>query len=244
MGVLDKVNQLRQQGYTEQQITQALMEENISPKDIREAIDQSNIKSAVNMPDEQMQESIMATAREIPAPGQTYQQDSYQQHYQQTSQPSQNYPAQQSSQNYPVQQAQNYPAQYAEAQYQEYPQQQYQYSGMDNVSEIAEEIVAEKMSEVKKQMLEVMQIKKILQGQISNIEERLKRIESVIDNMQMQIIGKIAGYGKDIQGINKEMQLMQSSFSNMINPVIDKARQEAARQETKKKDNFNQYVRK
>ena len=65
----------------------------------------------------------------------------------------------------------------------------------------------------------------------------LMSAERIIEDIQMKILGKIAEYGKDIKDINKEMQLMQSSFSKMINPILDKKRKKT------KKDNFEKYLR-
>jgi len=224
MGALDKVMQMRQQGYTEQQITQALQEEGISPKKIKEALDQSNIKSAVNQEQDQgqMQESIMQT-QEVPSPNQQQYQYPQQAQYQQ--QDMGQYPQQEEMQQGDMQQ------------YYQYPQQDYQYQySSDNVSEIAEGIIAEKTEETKKQITKILNAKKILQNQISNLDERLKRIEKIIDQLQVEIIGKVADYGKDMKDISKEMKMMQNSFSKMINPILDKKR-------SKKKDNFEKYLR-
>ena len=45
--ILDEIKQMQQQGFTEQDVVQKLMESGYSPKDISDSINQTKIKSAV-----------------------------------------------------------------------------------------------------------------------------------------------------------------------------------------------------
>ena len=247
MSVLDDVIKMQKQGYTDEQIIQSLREKGVSPKDINNSLNQSQIKTAVNQ--EGMQESIMQKTKEISNqegyPQQAYPQQNQKQSYQQ-----QDYQQENQQQAYPPTPVAGEMQQTAEAQ-QAYPQDQSQeayyptesYSpqySSENVSEIAEGIMTEKLVEVKKQATEFIRTSKLLQSQFTNLDERLKKIENTIDQLQMQIIGKISDYGKEIEDVNKEMRAMQNSFSKMINPVLDKKRQKTTKD---KKDNFEKYLR-
>lgn len=234
MSVLDDVTRMKKQGYSDEQIAQLLKERNISPKEINNSLNQADVKTAVDQ-EPGMQESIMKkqATQEIPSPGQVYEQQPFQ--YAQQPMPEEGY----QEQAYPQEQEmqQYYPEQVGQGYYQ-YPE----YA--DNTTEITEEIVAEKMKEIKKQISQILNLKGSLQNQIKDLNERLKRIENIMDEMQMKILGKISDYGKDIEDINKEMQLMQGSFSKMINPVLDKKREKTIRKtSTHKKDNFEKYLR-
>jgi hypothetical protein len=54
MGILDQVTQMKKQGASEEDIKGALREQNVSPRAINDAMDQSKIKEAVNKPGEEM----------------------------------------------------------------------------------------------------------------------------------------------------------------------------------------------
>ena len=76
MSLLDEVIKMKSQGYTDEQITQMLKEKNIPPKEISQALDQSNIKKAVDQENvgPNMEQSILTKpTQEIPAPEQVYQ---------------------------------------------------------------------------------------------------------------------------------------------------------------------------
>jgi hypothetical protein len=241
MSVLDEITKLKQQGYSEQQIIQNLKEKNISPKEISQALDQANIKTAVDQ-EQDMQQSIMNKTQEVDeGPYSQYQgyggdynqnqQSQYSQDQSQYPQTQEQYPqdeGQYSQEGYQDYNPAAYPNQYS--QYQEYPS--------ENMSEIAEGVVAEKTQELKKHLSSLIQNQKFLDNQLAGIDERLKRIEKIIDKLEIQIIGKIADYGKDIQDINKEMKTMQNSFSKIINPLVDKKKQTKT-----KKDEFEKYLR-
>jgi hypothetical protein len=53
---------------------------------------------------------------------------------------------------------------------------------------------------------------------MENISDRLKKIETIIDKLQIAILEKVGSYGKNLEGIKKEMSMMQDSFSKMISP--------------------------
>ncbi|HLD38409.1 MAG TPA: hypothetical protein VJA20_03135, partial [Candidatus Nanoarchaeia archaeon] len=61
----------------------------------------------------------------------------------------------------------------------------------------------------------------ISETKFSNFENRLKKIESIIENLQIKILEKIGSYGQGLESIKKEMTMMQDSFSKTL-PILAK----------------------
>jgi len=69
------------------------------------------------------------------------------------------------------------------------------------------------------------------------LSERLKKIETTMDKLQIAILEKVGSYGQNLDGIRKEMSMMQDSFSKMVSsPKEEKPREEKqlSRQEVSK----------
>jgi DNA anti-recombination protein RmuC len=62
--------------------------------------------------------------------------------------------------------------------------------------------------------------------------ERLKRIESTIDKLQLAILDKVGSYGKTLDSVKKEMSMMQDSFGKIVNKVADKTEKHHAEHKT------------
>ena len=130
----------------------------------------------------------------------------------------------------PSQQSQPYAQEYAQPQEETYqPQQQEQYyapetgggyapSGIDTdtVMEIADQIFSEKIKKIQKQTDATSEAAILLQTKTENISERLKKIEMMIDKLQISILEKVGSYGQNLESIKKEMSMMSDSFSKMI----------------------------
>lgn len=201
MSLLDNIRQMQQQGMQEQDIIQSFMEQGYNPKEIEDALNQSKIKAAVGeqpMSTEEMQPSI--TTQEMPAEMQV--------------------PVEGQTPEYMYQTPQAYPQGY------EYPQQQPANNEM--ISEIAEQIIIEKMADVKKTISNLSEFRTIMEAKVSGVDERLRRIESTIEKLQSAILGKIGNYGESIQDIKNEMSMMQDSFSKALNPLMNRLRNKQA----------------
>ncbi|MEK6760946.1 MAG: hypothetical protein AABX93_03415 [Nanoarchaeota archaeon] len=125
--------------------------------------------------------------------------------------------------NYQPQEQQYSPQEYS-------PQQNYeqQYSpsgGFDSstIIEISEKVFSEKTQKMQKQMKEIVEFKVLAESQINSISERLKRIEAMIDKLQAAILEKVGSYGRGIENVQKEMQMMQDSFGKVVNPLVEKS---------------------
>ena len=138
---------------------------------------------------------------------------------------------------YPGQDQQQYPQeQYPQEQYQSeqympqqgyMPQQEegYSTSGIgdtDTIIEITEQVFSEKIKTIQKQVEDLNEFKVLAQTKIDNISDRLKRIELTIDRLQAEILEKVGSYGRGLEGIKKEMGMMQQSFGKIVNTVVSK----------------------
>jgi len=219
MPLLETIKQMQQQGMQNSEIAQRLREEGFNAKDIDDSLSQSNIKAAVyeesgnpSIVNQEMQPSMM---------------------------PQEISPAT------PQEQMQQYPQYPPYTQYttqQDYYQPASQEASTEMMTEIAEQIVAEKFSEIKKTIGNISDFKSLIESKVYNLDERLKRIELTIDKLQSAILNKISGSLQGIQDIKDEMGMMQDSFSKVINPLRQEAMEkmenmpEEETQEQTKKD--------
>ena len=75
--------------------------------------------------------------------------------------------------------------------------------------EIAEQVFAEKVRKIQKQLDKLNEFRTLSETRISNIEDRLKRIEEMFDKLQLSILDKIGSYGRNVSNMKKEMEMMQ-----------------------------------
>ena len=289
MPLIEKISEMKKQGMDDNQIIQNLQEQGISPREINEALDQTRVKSAVSEQSvSEMEPSVMPSpTNNIPIPTPTPEQTKTQlpptqmrREIQPTPpqiQPIQpptptQMPAEIPTSEQPPEQFPPVPTQetteetYGYPAYQEYPEYEYpaQPSDTGMITEIAEQIVNENLQKTEKQISEIKRFKTEAGGRINNINERLRRIEIIIDRLQTSIINKIGDYGKDVSDLKKEMQATQDSFSKILNPLTENIEElrkitkagTKTHKETKagtkagkkrgrrKKDSFEKYLRK
>ena len=203
MGVLEQVIKMKGQGIPDREIIDELSQQGFSPRDVNDALRQAQIKYAVSNEDMggEMQPSITEEGMPpSPDDSQTYA-PSYQQ---------QEYAPQQEQ--YAPQQEQYY------APGQGYEQQYSTGIDTDTIMEIADQIFSDRIKKVQKQLDNITEISTLLQTKMENASDRLKRIEMIIDKLQVAILEKVGSYGKNLESIKKELSLMQDSFSKMISP--------------------------
>mgnify|MGYP001579843144 CR=1 FL=1 len=195
MGVLDSIIQMRRQGIPDEEIISRLREQGFSPKEINDALSHSEIKDAVSRENRE----------DVPVPGEdVYTPQAPQQGYSPQEQPA----------------TQEY-----------YPQENYYSQGgyaqpaginSDTIVEISEQVFEEKSKKMKKSVDELNEFKSISQAKIENALDRIKRIEAVIDKLQISILEKIGSYGSNLEGIKKEMSMMQDSFGKMVGRTAER----------------------
>jgi hypothetical protein len=219
MGIIEEISQLRKEGVEDNEISNRLIDEGISPQKIRDAFDQIKIKKAVSS------ENLMENTMQIDSTPQNSELN-----YEQSMQQMENYPPQQeeyysppentlpSQENNNIQNNEYYsPQEYQEG----YAPQE---SGFDTstIIEIAEQVFSEKTAKIEKQLDKFGEFISLAELRIVNNDERIKRIEKIIDNLQIKILEKIGSYGENIDGIKKEMSMMQDSFSKTLPALVEK----------------------
>ena len=222
MSILEQIMKMKKEGVPDEKIISELSGQGVSLREIDDALKQMQIKNAVSDSggNEGMQPSIM---QENPPSGQSYQPGSFEQ---QTPSPK-NFIQEGSyqPQAYPQPQ-QNFAPQ--ETAYQPQEQQQYyapaensgQYSQMsgstDTMIEISDQVFSNKIKNFQKILEATSEAEIALQAKTETISERLKKIETIIDKLQISILDKVGSYGKNLESIKKEMSMMEDSFSKMI----------------------------
>ena len=93
--------------------------------------------------------------------------------------------------------------------------------GTDTIIEIAEQVFEEKIKKLSQQISNFREFSAISETKFSNFENRLKKIESIIETLQIKILEKVGSYGEGLESIKKEMTMMQDSFSKTL-PILAK----------------------
>ena len=214
MSAIDEIKKMRLEGRSDQEIYQSLQQEGFPGNEIQEALAQTQIREAViappqgplilsdNLPAQEYQPQLQEPI--IPTPFAQEYDSSYG-----SLQPS----------------LMNQPEQYAETpEYQtEYPQEQqydsqytqYPQISSDTITEIAEQTVAEKLSKIRNELEKVIDIKITTETKLSNLNERLQRIEKIIDNLQLSIMQKVGEYTENVADLKNEVIETQKSFTTL-----------------------------
>ena len=232
MATLDRITEMQQQNKSEAEITTQLQNEGIPPAEISDALSQAKIKQAVSPPEQPAQEmpdaplpqgmqaSMMSggpgqAAAQPPAPAQT--------------QPPAPAPPQEQEQEYtapaPPQPEEDYyqptPQAYSEQDY--YAPQ----GSMDTetISEIAEQVATEKLENYKTKVGDMVSFKNQIQDKVDDIDDRLKRIENSIQQLQQAVIGKMAEFGESSAMIHKDLDNLHGTVSKLMDPLIDNVKE-------------------
>jgi hypothetical protein len=225
MGTLETIIQMQQNGMTDPQIVATLQQQGISPKDINDGINQAKIKTAVSdpqVPQEPSQEQY-PIEQQAGTPEQPQQQEAY--------------APQPEPQVDPNQQQE----QYYQATPQAYSGQEYYQQGAYNtetITEIAEQVFTEKFKQFTEKTGDLAEFKNSTQDKIAEFDQRLKRIESTIDEIQKAIIQKIGEFGEDASTIKRDLNNLHDTTSKLMNPLIDNYRaiqEKKAKPKAKKK---------
>jgi len=235
MSTLDKIREMQQKGMSEPQIIQNLREQGLSETEINQALEQSKIKAAIAP--ENTTTPVQETQTTQPQKPITQETDAGEmQPSVMTKEPM---PLEQPIQPTPgaeqtaEQEAQQYAYPTPQAYYPGYEQYQPYESSTEIMTEISEQVVEEKLDKIKKQIDELLKFKTIAENKTKDINERLKKIEAIIDRLQAAIIGRIGTYGQNIEDIKKEMELMQQSFSKALPSLIEKEKVKKSRKKKK-----------
>lgn len=246
MATIDTIQQMRQMGYNDGDIIANLQSQGISPREINDSFSQLKIKDAVITGGISGSEAgtnagastdtagtIASDFQDMQASETMTQEQIYTPQNTEIPQPEQQmqYPEQQAypQQAYPPQEAYYNPqagAGYGEAQTGDYGGDYQQYGiNTETVNEIADQLITEKLIKTTSDLRALAEFKIILDSKVQKIDERLQRIESIIDQLQTAIIRKSIDQAQNIEDIKSELQSTQSNFSKILNPLTDNIRQ-------------------
>jgi len=129
----------------------------------------------------------------------------------------------------------------------EYDYQPYDYAAPgsispDTITEISEQVVSEKIAEIRKHLEKVMDFKTTIETKTESIEERLRHIEKIIDVLQSSVLRKVGDYTTNIADIKRELieTQTQKTFTKLVPELRKKTPQKtksthATRKKTSKK---------
>ncbi len=219
MVALEKVMQLKKEGLVNQEIISRLKNEGISPMEINDALNQSKIKEAVSSDQQGQNQNMVPSIMEAPKiptsepPEETYTPQAPAQNEYNASPQTSYQPSYDQEQGYTPQ------IQPETEYYEESAPDQYAggyASSSDTIIEIAEQVFSEKIKKIEKQVKEISEFKTIYSTRIDDVNERLKRMEKYFDKMQLSILEKVGEYGKGLDLIKKEMNMIEDSFSKVM----------------------------
>ena len=186
MASIEDIKLMRQEGMSESQILEYLKSKGISPNEAIDLISSAKIKEAVS-------------GRQTDSQYTVQEEDMQKSIYSSEDSDEPNKP------------------QYAEQtpQYENY--QQYSPSiNIETISEIAEQVVIEKISIVKNKIEKLAESQNLLESNLLNIDERLKRMEKIIDRLQLSILQKVGESITNIEDLKNEMMETQKTFKSLI----------------------------
>ncbi len=102
------------------------------------------------------------------------------------------------------------------------------------MADLADQIFQENIKSIKKQISELIEFKTLTEAKVNNIDERLKRIETMINQLQSNIIGKVGSYGENLENIREEMDMVQESFKKIIGGEVKKRKAKSSKKPEKK----------
>jgi DNA-binding transcriptional MerR regulator len=232
MSTLDEVKLMQQQGIPEDKIIKTLQEKGISYREISDSLAQSKIKAAVEQPASEPNAPPAFSQPKNPRTREIFSQNNL------DGGPEAIPGMQQSMMQSPAPQAPGEPTQeYIPTPYpQDTPQSDYgayqdpyqqgydqydpytQASGVspDTITEISEQVVAEKMMELRKHLEKVTDFKTVIETKTEAIEERLRRLEETIHALQSSVLRKVGDYITNVDDIKKELIQTQQSFSKLV----------------------------
>jgi len=227
MGTIDEIRKMQGEGRSEGEIRAALKQGGISEDEISEAFSQTQIKDAVasgvkisdgggKVSEQDGQEY---SGEKEYSETQSYSQTPQQQGYEnmqpsmvsggEESLPGQEYSSQSAS---GVQETlSGYPGADAYSGYPSY--QPYQESiSSDMITEISDQVVSERLSYLQDKMEKALNFRTIAEAKTSALDERVKRIEKILDKLQLDVLQKVGEYVSDVRDIKTEIQEDRKSF--------------------------------
>jgi len=220
MAALDRLAQLKNSGMQDSDIVTQLRNEGFSPVEINDALTQSQIKEAVSSSD--------VSGQNYPQeqnPPQGYEAPPYSDMNQsiadsQVQSEEILYPEQTEQAEQPAEGGEYY-AEAPQTYYGEQQPAEYGESLTEIAEQIAEQVVLEKLNEFQEKTGDLSLFRQDVNDKIQDLNKRLTRIEDSIERLQNAVIQKIGDFGEDASSIHKDLEMLHSTTSKLMNPLID-----------------------
>lgn len=206
MGTIEDIRRMKQDNMSEYDIIQTLKSRGLSQQEIDMSLAQSQIKDAVSY-DPMQQLSTRAIPVESQHPAALEYNDMQQSPFQAEIQAPSPLPQSEFQENQ-----------------EQFPQQEFDYSqysqtaqnppslSFDTISEISEQIVSEKLEKLRSNLEKNIDLKTAVETQLSQLNERILRIEKIIDRLQLSVLQKVGDYVNSVSDLKKEVIETQKSF--------------------------------
>ncbi|PIN71381.1 hypothetical protein CO153_01550 [Candidatus Pacearchaeota archaeon CG_4_9_14_3_um_filter_30_11] len=213
MTILERILELKKTGIPDSEITKRLKNEGIHPMDISDAMNQSKIKEAVSG------ETGYSTQGMVPSimGGESYENESSQEG---TYSPSSSPKESEDYQDYSSQESESYQNSYPEEEYEDnYAPNEFSGGGIamssETMIEVAEQVFSEKIKKIETDLKLVKEFKTLALPAIKDFDERLKRMERQFDKMQIAILERVGQFGKNLDSVKKEIEMVEDSFEKL-----------------------------
>jgi len=193
---VQKVIELKSKGADNNKIIDSLRSEGFNFQQIRDAIEQANIKKTVSNPG-------MDLSKEVPKPT--------------TPAPTQNIPVPQMNNTQTAPMPQNTPMQ---TQAQNYASKS-QGMDLDQVQRILEEIIAEKWSESSKIIQSITEWKAVVNTKIKEFDTRMSEFNTRIDSLNTILGKKADDFNNTMQNVDTEIQALEKALNKLVPTLSD-----------------------
>jgi len=213
MSTFERVNQMKEEGLSDNQIIQTLRQEGISPKEIDESLSQSKIKDEITSKNMGYQDQGFAQENNPEYARSNFEDKNLSSEFV-APMPGDMQPIESSGQEY----------------YPEYTPEGQEYAqapafDIETINEMIDQSIEEKNDSIKKQVASFVKFQENSSIELEKINTRLQKIEEIISELQISIIRKVGQYGQDINTIAREMGETQKTFSKIIDPLTDNIRE-------------------
>lgn len=214
--LLDLIKEMKKLGYTEEQIINYLQQQGIEPKQILDAIKQSQMGEMIP--------SIMESEEIPPSPEKI-----------EITKPVPQVKVE-TPESVPKPQAEIIPTvPYTREMPEATIEREYTYD-IETFETLAEEIVREKFEIIKRKIEDMEELRRNINLKIKDMEERIKRVELNLDKIYLLILKRQEEEQKEIKAIGKEIDSLEKAFSKILEPLSENIKKlEEISKELKKK---------
>ena len=82
----------------------------------------------------------------------------------------------------------------------------------DVITEISEQVVSDKLAQIRDNIEKTLDFRNSAETKLESLDDRLKKMEAIINRLQLSVLQKIGDYVNDVQDLKKELIETQKSF--------------------------------